>query len=449
MSSKIFRCAILMWTCFPAFSFILPSPKLTKIGMYGMPQKGGTFCVAAFTELSSNSTRSDLVLHTRQLDNEISAREWMENIEQSDGSIYGVGAYTVLRCDFENFNQWNVWGVDFHMDRLCTSYKMLLESQSLFRSTINASLSFKKLRHETDEVITRLLEEASRSLHREASSTQSDSTNTVKTEDNDGMLHRTLMLTILWTPPKHQSITETIESEIRATVRGHAAFAGPFRSSMEDQMSPAISVCLALPDELTPEAFTLLPRRYVECTAAASPTLVALFPSAKISMWCSARRPLEDPTRFKVPEMNVGEVLLVNQCNNTYGFIESLEILEGLTSNLFVVYKDGTVRTAPASKVLEGYSRHLVMTALLEMEPSVASSAKLVLDERAPTVKDAMEGLWSEVFVTSAIRLLIPVNRVLIPSTKDSKTGVNAEMSTLWQGEGFVHMSAIRRMLFM
>jgi hypothetical protein len=89
------------------------------------------------------------------------------------------------------------------------------------------------------------------------------------------------------------------------------------------------------------------------------------------------------------------------------------------------------------------------MTALLEMEPSVASSAKLVLDERAPTVKDAMEGLWSEVFVTSAIRLLIPVNRVLIPSTKDSKTGVNAEMSTLWQGEGFVHMSAIRRMLFM
>ena len=61
-----------------------------------------------------------------------SARGWMEHIEQCDGKMYGVGAYTVLRCDAiyssENKCNWKIWGLDFHMNRLCSSYRMLMKS---------------------------------------------------------------------------------------------------------------------------------------------------------------------------------------------------------------------------------------------------------------------------------------------------------------------------------
>ena len=87
--------------------------------------------------------------------------------------------------------------------------------------------------------------------------------------------------------------------------------------------------------------------------------------NAKISSWCSIRKPLEDPSRYKIPDSNIGEVLLVTQDENKQyqdeeDFINSLSILEGLTSNLFVIDKDGTIRTAPVGKVLLGYARHLV-----------------------------------------------------------------------------------------
>ena len=53
-----------------------------------------------------------------------SAREWMEHIEERDGPLRGAGAYTVLRCDAV-YNQdrcrWKLWGLDFHMSRLCAS----------------------------------------------------------------------------------------------------------------------------------------------------------------------------------------------------------------------------------------------------------------------------------------------------------------------------------------
>jgi hypothetical protein len=442
--------AVLLWL-FAQFSFdaratafLYSTRRLPSFRTGSMLSVQGPFCVEAFINATNVTETSDpaVAVSTRPIPN-VSAREWMENIEQREGSLHGVGAYTVLRCDvtypasiamdggaYANKRsydiQWNIWGFDFHMERLCSSYTLLLERKSSYCTLYEES------KRETEELMHTLLDHACKALYEEEA-TSTLSLGTTSTSNKSPNIFRTLMLTVLWTPPKQQQRTPVNQSLLRPTVRCHASFAGPSRASIDDDnMPPSISACIALPDELTSTALAALPCRY--CGSA---TVGA---TAKISSWCRVRRPLEDAKRYKVPEMNVGEVLLVNQPENaTSHFMESLEILEGLTSNLLVIYKDGTVRTAPALKVLAGYSRHLVLKALLEM-------TNLVLDERAPTVQDANAGLWSEVFVTSAIRLLIPVDRVLSPmNVSDSTTH---QMTMIWTGDGFVQTDCVRNTVF-
>jgi hypothetical protein len=232
-------------------------------------------------------------------------------------------------------------------------------------------------------------------------------------------LSRTLVLTVLVTPSRKDTHSNEIETDnIKAiTIRGHATFADATlaQTLIDDALPAPISVCLAIPIDPTAEAMSQLPRRHHQSHDHVPPT-------AKISSWCRIRRPLEDPIRYKVH--GVGEVLLVNNHlkSGEHSFVDSLEILEGLTSNVFVIYKDGTVRTAQLPKVLPGFARHLVLDALDRVNG-------LVLDtSSAPTVHDAKAGLWSEVFVTSAIKLIVPVNRILIPSI-----GIGQEPTTLWQ----------------
>jgi hypothetical protein len=375
---------------------------------------------SSFYSEASIDESGDVVV--KQLKEGVSAREWMESIEQYEGPFHGVGAYTVLRCDatystsIRQSNskgiRWNIWGVDFHLNRLCSSYRMLIDSEN---TTSHQTLCFEEAKQDTSRLIKVLLDEASRLCFSDES---------VKSEQE---MHRTLMLTVLWT-------SKSDDSSLKPIIRAHASFAGSVRTAIYDEMSTSISVCLALPEKLAIYDLAALPARYTPNKASTT--------SAKISSWCRIRRPLEDQSRYKIPEMNVGEVLLVNQYNNTTSnFIESLEVLEGLTSNLFVIYKDGTVRTAPATKVLPGYSRHLVMKALHEKSLLHIDGTDLKLDERAPTVQDALNGLWSEVFVTSSIRLVIPVERVLTPSDCNDDS---SDMSVIWHGDGFECTSLIR-----
>ena len=350
-----------------------------------------------------------------------SARGWMEYIENCEGKMYGVGAYTVLRCDATYSKKschWKIWGIGFHMNRLCSSYRMLLRDWGILHAAESYTSKMK-----TNTVITSLLDEAATSLLQEILTKQSS--------DKDGeQFTRTLMVTILWTLPRANSNgsddkTKELKSA-KPMIRGHAAFAGAVRAQKSnenntDLFPSPISACLAIPSDPTPEELAMLPRRFdseKELVGGAN---------AKISSWCRIRRPLEDPTRFKVPEHGVGEVLLVTQDKskpniNQQGFIESLNILEGLTSNFFVIYKDGTVQTAPVGKVLLGYARHLVKDAVNERK-----DLNLNLNAH-PTIQDAKDGLWSEVFITSAIRLIVPVNRVLMPPIGDDEEPV-----ILWQ----------------
>lgn len=242
---------------------------------------------------------------------------------------------------------------------------------------------------------------------------------------------RTLMVTILWTPPKE--VVNDSTANYKPVIRGHSTFAGEARAattSNDGSLFPLpISACLGILSVLTSEELATLPRRYSNDNDKSNKSQSLVGANAKISSWCRIRKPLDDSTRFKIPGSNVGEVLLVTQDNTEHGdqdeeeFINSLNILEGLTSNLFVIYKDGTIRTAPVNKVLLGYARHLVKEEIIEHRQE-----DLQLNLNPPTIQDAKDGLWSEVFITLSIRLIVPVNRVIIPSIGDSK-----EPTILWE----------------
>jgi hypothetical protein len=221
-----------------------------------------------------------------------SARSWLEHIEQSDGPLFGVGAYTVIRCDYTQQNtecKWKVWGLDFHTDRLYSSYRMLMQSVGSDFDDELKSITMRRI----VGVINALLKESTRSLL-DASAIDAD-------------LSRTLILTVLVTPSRidtHSNETET-NSMKAITIRGHATFADATlaQTLIDDALPAPISVCLAIPIGPTAEAMSQLPRRHHESHDHVSPT-------AKISSWCRIRRPLEDPIRYKVH--GVGEVLLVN-----------------------------------------------------------------------------------------------------------------------------------------
>jgi len=351
-----------------------------------------------------------------------SPRSWMDHIEHSSEDNHGVGAYTVIRCDATyNFNhntcQWKIWGIGFHMNRLCSSYRMLMKHNNEHSTSAFSSDYESKL--QTNDIISSLLDEATTSLMKEDVSS---------TSKQDGEYVRTLMVTILWTP-SNKVVNDSTDANYKPIIRGHSTFAGKARTtnSNDDLFPSPISACLGIPSELTSEELAKLPKRYSNDNNDNIKSQSLVGANAKISTWCTIRKPLEDSTRFKIPESNIGEVLLVTQDENKQyqdeeDFINSLSILEGLTSNLFIIYKDGTIRTAPVGKVLLGYARHLV-------KEEIETRNDLHLDLNPPTIQDAKDGLWSEVFITSSKRLIVPVNRVLIPSIGDA----NEEPTVLWE----------------
>lgn len=405
-------------------------PSGTSIGL--------SYCAEASSNCASHAIS---IRRIEQQENTVgfdvkSARGWMEHIEENEGQMYGVGAYTVLRCDAIYTKQkcrWKIWGKDFHIHRLCSSFRSLMENENSESFNENIGFEWKRTSiQRTDYIIGALLGDAEMYLLNVKSTEESQP---FELEVDKGI--RTLMLTVLWTPTIMNGKSNKIHGEKSMIIRAHAAFASSshVRNGAESLPTP-ISVCLAIPRIPSPEALSILPRRHSGDRGCRASSTQLIGPHAKVSSWCRNRRPLEDS--FK--DGDVGEVLLMGlgkDISNVggQGFINSLEILEGLISNLFVIYKDGTVRTAPASKVLSGYARHLV-------SEEIHQTHGLRLDDKnAPIVGDADD--WSEIFVTSSVRLIVPVKRVLIPpvGSRDSMTlwecsgsDVHHQTELLWSG---------------
>ena len=299
-----------------------------------------------------------------------SPREWLESLPP--------GAYTVIRCDYRHgakrtkSHKWKVWGRDFHMRRLEESY-LIFTRQTRNKSGPSVSTATKH----TDDILHILLAHAEEEL--------------CDAEDyTENFAVTSFMVTILW----HRCHEDT-EIFVLAHIRGMGSILDARVLSGDP-----ITAVLALAENGNHQA--ALPNRKPN-------------PEAKLSSWCSRRRPLE--RAFKGPE--VGEVLLVDHVRDTPSGSLSGYVLEGLTSNLFVLYKDGILRTA-GKGVLLGYARQTILES--------ASRLGVVVDTLSPIdIRDSEQ--WQEVFLSSATKILSSVNTVLLPAPHNTS---NASLEEIW-----------------
>lgn len=369
--------------------------------------------------------------------NLVSPREWLEYCEagqQRDErsnleKMPSGGAYTVLRCDFLLDQEiWRIWGRDFHFHRLEESFRSLVSRQDEDDSkTENERLALESSR----EVMSLLLEEAKTTIL----STIAQQ----KTKDSSRIV---IMLTLLW--DLEHAVNDS-DDGIPIRVRGHAFSTMQASQLHHNGDSDGNGDIVAVPNPNTPIQTVIghLPADILEILAnqkrftnsGSLPTRYQNLPRAKLSSWCRRRRLLEEMFKTK----DVGDVLLTKPCETSLSsetaeaaeavskslMPPAIELLEGLTSNLFVVYPGKIIRTAPSKHVLGGYVRHRVI--------ECAENCGYTVEFGSIPVEDS--SLWEEVFVTSSIRLIIPVERIFLPSANTDDNDRLFELKTLWAQE--------------
>jgi Amino-transferase class IV len=364
-----------------------------------------------------------------QLSNVTSPRAWLE--------AQPNGAYTVLRVDYVHrglvesagdcdVGEWKVWGLDFHMDRLCESYSLFLQLQEQRK---NESIS----QNDVDDIVvaTDVLQRARNmtlDMIRKQLSANEPTLDNVSPSDDDVESRQpltTFMLTVLWTPRTDAAAVATGGASVAVTT--HMARVTSSSSSSSSSSAPIshiaapIRAVLALQDEMEEQSPMLYSRTMAGRRSAHGMHRDPLpnrfpFPQAKLSSWCRERRPLEE-TFKQSSDKKMGEVILCHADSSN----NAVELLEGLTTNLFVLYKDGTLRTAPRTQSLNGYVRRTVLQLL-------AQESEVRIVERAPILEELH--LWKEVFVTSSIRLVIPVQSVHVQRR-------SGDAVLVWETKGF------------
>ena len=306
-----------------------------------------------------------------------SSRLWLEHceLEVHQGQ---EGVYTVLRVDFDTeYLGWcKVWGLTFHLERLKESIRRLLHILQLESSIEMENEALSK----TKDILYEFL----RSYYKEVLEKQKhglDMSNAEYCERENG----SLMIAFLWAPVFIQN-----NNKFSIKVEGHA-------SEISIKQNPdSIDAVLAISNGENHS--DSLPSRYDR------------EPMAKLSGWCSRRRPLEE--MFK--PSSIGEVFLCRKLRKNIPVEEDdtdIQVLEGLTSNVCVVMDDGTIRTA-GYDVLPGYARRLVFKAATELGLSI--------DKKAPLLSEMEAGRWKEVFITSSIRIIVPVKRLFMKSSESN-----------------------------
>ena len=351
---------------------------------------------------------------------------WIETMEERENDEGGAGAYDTMRCDLivkkptvtaatSTEKDWLIWGEDYHMKRLQRSFASLLDA-STGATLTNDEEFFEKAVHESESVLQALIKEAQSSAYLKDNSLVSPG----EKEDTNHTWIQLVKLTLLWSLPNAK--TES-SSEHRIVVRGHAC-SSSYPIPVFRSVQPIVVTVAALGHDhhrqikadghVDVDVDVSLPTRFQN-------------PQSKVASWTKQRKKMDNPETYK--PSGVSEVLMVRPYSKTAtgdnsgrasSHFNSLELLEGLSSNVFVIYKDGTLRT-PDEGVLFGYVRHLVLKS--------AAKCGLKVDTQTPiTLQDALDGKWSEVFITSSSRLIWPISRILLPSTEDEKwqNGINS-----------------------
>jgi hypothetical protein len=359
-----------------------------------------------------------------------SPRAWLEHGSPD-------GAYTVMRCDLlqpksastaaptttaattagEIDNTlWNIWGLDFHVRRLRQSLSSFAAEQ--VKVAVDVDVDLGRLDTSSAEVETQLVIRAL--LAKAAAKLSPVLVREGDKANNDICI--VVMVTILWFLD-HDDGT-------RIRVKGHIYTSGVPSDPTKYDPEP-IPVALALAPPTDTGTVTSLPSRKDS------------YPEAKLSAWCRERRPLE--VQFKqLPNTSisngvVGEVILVDRQHaantNEHDGDAAAILLEGLTSNLFVLYPGGMLRTA-ATGVLPGYARQRIL--------EQATLAGLTLDF-TPIRLDESE-LWVDCFLTSSIKLVAPVATILVPVAGED--GTITKSQEVWSRDKIASARSVWRELY-
>jgi len=353
--------------------------------------------------------------------------DWMEFIELSEQRSLdsgGAGAYDTFRCDlivgesagitttlsseddsdWLMSHRWRVWGQDFHLQRLQESYRSIAVPDESQQQQQHSSIQ--RALEQSHQIVKALLQQVERSERLTARGLPPS-----QSAWEDDVSIQIVRLTLLWSPAQQPAEQDTDMEMI--VVRGHACSSAkpmgvhrpvsPIVVSVAAKQKPPASAAAAT-SSVAVAVDTSMPSRVRD-------------PQHKVASWTRLRKQMEQPETYK--PHGVAEVLMVRPLppsSSDHGSTESaddVEVLEGLSSNVFVVYQDGTLRTAHDG-VLYGYARHLVL--------QCASSCGLRYDPTLPIVlQDARRGLWKEAFITSSSRLVYPISKVLVHTDQDMK----------------------------
>jgi len=317
------------------------------------------------------------------------------------------GAYTVIRCDFHLDEKcWRIWGKEFHLKRLQESFRCLSlhqreltqQYQGITDDELVQKLPVRSALDSNTKIMNLLLDEAEKTI---------DRNKIILEEKEKGAAIVVMMLTLLW-EPNHNLTGDS--SKIR--VRGHA-----FSTLKVSQVHDVGTTNTTNPNQPVQAVIGFLPSttnshiiaKNYNSSVVALPNRYQNFPQAKLSCWCRRRRLLEEI--FKRDD--VGDVILTkcsggdNSQTSSSISTESVELLEGLTSNIFFVYPGRIIRTPPSSDVLGGYARQLILDCAVKCGYQV--------EVKSIPLKDSLS--WKDVFLTSSIRLIVPVRAILLPSS--------------------------------
>jgi len=317
-----------------------------------------------------------------------SPREWMEYLEASTikknrdegyhDVLGGAGAYTVIRCDgvydtekTKNSHIWHIWGKTYHLNRLQESFQTLLNDCLEQEEITKASL--KNALKDSSIILDQLL------LYVEKKLKKSEYDQKYKKDIQTFQF----MTTLFWTIDANDNKN--------VFVRGHVRYIQSFPTKKPPSLPNPIITSMVVPEKDDDQSESKLPQRYNN------------LPTSKASSWCRIRRPLEDVKSFK--PKGVGEVLLTRNNSSSVFNFTSIELLEGLTSNFFAIFVDGTIRTADDG-VLLGYARQLILES--------CGKCGLKYDPKPILIEDLINGQCMETFVSSSIRLIVPVQKILL-----------------------------------
>jgi Amino-transferase class IV len=319
--------------------------------------------------------------------------DWMHHTYMQHQETELPGVYDSLRCDYvwhttPGQSPWNIWGEAFHIERLQKSFRYLVDNNP----TLTTTRCLERAAMESKLLFRALLQEAATHpmfLHHEHHRHDHDTDHLNNSKGHQfetsewswpTLAVQVVRFTWMWSPTRDYD---------HITVRAHAcSTTEPIKVSL-DHLTP-IDVNIALPQKNV-----------------STPSRWDHDAHIKVARWTRERKEIAQPE-------GIGEVLLVKQHGT-----RDYQLLEGLSSNLFVLYKDGSLRTADQG-VLQGYVRKLVLDSAECLHIPV-SSEPILLSE---------VDQWKEAFITSSSRLLYPIRRINVPNQDGS-------MREIWNDESF------------